>query len=291
MAAQRDLLFWATRWNLAPSLLIGTLLVVGLYLYAVGPYHRRFYPDLPIRGGQTGAFLLGSALILLALISPLDELGDDYLFSAHMVQHLCLTTFGPPLLLVGTPAWMLERCLGRRPLFLALKGLTLAPVAFLLYNADFLIWHIPTFYNATLENESIHICEHLTFLLFGLLSWWPILSPSPMLPRLWPGGQILYIFLMGMPAVLLGAGLTFAQPLYTPYLTAPLLWGISHALDQQLGGLIMWVPINLFYIVIMSALFLRWMQRQEARQRASEQAEEVTTSAVDRVSRRPASML
>jgi len=270
MAANIDLTFWLTHWNLAPSILLGTLLVVGLYLYALGPYRHRFYPDLPVRRGQTIAFLLGIAIMLLALISPLDELGDEYLFSAHMLQHLCLTTFGPPLLLLGTPTWMLTHLLTRRPLLLILKALTWAPVAFLLYNGDFLLWHIPSFYNATLENETIHICEHITFLLTGLLSWWPILSPTPRLPRLLPGGQILYIFFMGMPAVLLGAGLTFAQPLYAPYLAAPLVWGISHALDQQLGGLFMWVPVNLFYIVVMSILFLRWMLQQEALQRTAE---------------------
>jgi putative membrane protein len=283
MAANTDLLFWATRWNLAPSLLIGALVVVGLYLYALGPYHRRYASAIPVKGRQTCAFLLGVALMLLALTSPLDELGDDYLFSAHMLQHLCLTTFGPPLLLAGIPAWMLTRLLEQRAVFLVLKGLTLAPLAFLLYNADFLIWHIPTLYNATLENETIHLCEHLTFIVSGLLCWWPILSPSPRLPRLWLGGQVLYIFFMGMPAVLLGAGLTFAQPLYAPYLAAPIVWGISHTLDQQLGGLIMWVPVNLFYIVIMSVLFLRWMQRQEIKQRAAEQRAQTSDHHMDTV--------
>jgi cytochrome c oxidase assembly factor CtaG len=274
MAANRDLTFWLTHWNLAPSILLGALLAVGLYLYALGPYRHRFYPDTSVQRGQTLAFLLGVAIMLLALISPLDELGDEYLFSAHMLQHLCLTTFGPPLLLLGIPEWMPAHLLTRRPLFLILKALTWAPAAFLLYNADFLLWHIPSFYNATLENETIHICEHITFVLTGLLSWWPILSPTARLPRLSLGGQILYIFLMGMPAVLLGAGLTFAQPLYAPYLAAPLLWGISHALDQQLGGLFMWVPVNLFYIVVMSVLFLRWMLRQEALQGAAERESE-----------------
>lgn len=266
MAANIDLNFWLTEWNLAPSLLLGTLLVIGLYLYALGPYHRRYYPDVPIKRGQTVAFLLGVLIMCLALISPLDTLGDDYLFSAHMLQHLCLTTFGPPLLLVGTPEWMIERALNNRIIFLVLKGLTWAPVAFFLYNADFFLWHAPPLYNATLENETIHIFEHITFIVFGILSWWPILSPSQKLPRLSLGGQILYIFLMGMPAVLLGAGLTFMPPLYAPYLSALIVWGISHTVDQQLGGLIMWVPVNIFYIIIMSALFLRWMQRQEARQ-------------------------
>jgi cytochrome c oxidase assembly factor CtaG len=266
MTANIDLTFWLTQWNLAPTLLLGAALVLGLYCYALGPFHRRYYADTPIKRGQTVVFVLGTLIMLLALISPLDELGDDYLFSAHMLQHLCLTTFGPPLLLLGTPEWMLERLLNRRLVFVLMKALTWAPVAFVLYNADFLIWHIPSLYDATLENETIHIFEHLTFIVFGILSWWPIFSPSRKLPRLSLGGQVLYIFLNGMPAVLLGAGLTFFPPLYAPYLSAPIVWGISHTVDQQLGGLIMWIPVNLFYIVIMSGLFISWMQKQEARQ-------------------------
>lgn len=272
MAANIDLNFWLTGWNLAPSLLVGAILIVGLYCYALGPYHRRYYAAIPLKRSQTVAFFLGVLIMLLALISPLDALGDDYLFSAHMLQHLCLTTFGPPLLLVGTPGWMLERLLNNRLLFGVLKVLTWVPLIFLLYNADFLIWHIPPLYNSTLENETIHIFEHLTFIVLGILSWWPIFSPSPKLPRLSLGGQVLYIFLNGMPAVLLGAGLTFMQPLYAPYLSDPLVWGISHSVDQQLGGLIMWIPVNLFYIVIMSVLFIRWMQKQEARQIEAERA-------------------
>lgn len=270
MAANIDLTFWLTQWNLAPSILLGAALVIGLYCYALGPYHTRFYPNVPIKRGQTTLFMLGVAIMLLALISPLDELGDDYLFSAHMLQHLCLTTFGPPLLLLGTPGWMIDRLLDKRLVFRVLKVLTWAPLAFFLYNADFLIWHAPALYNATLENETIHIFEHITFIVFGTLSWWPIFSPSPRLPRLSLGGQILYIFLNGMPAVLLGAGLTFAPPLYAPYLSAPIVWGLSHAVDQQLGGLIMWVPVNIFYIIIMSILFIRWMQKQEAKQLEAE---------------------
>lgn len=266
MAANIDLQFWLTAWNWSPSLIIGAVLVSGLYFYALGPYHTRYYSSVPIKRAQTIAFLLGVLIMLLALISPLDELGDDYLFSAHMLQHLCLTTFGPPLLLVGIPEWMLERLLQKRAIFLVLKGLVWVPVAFLLYNADFFLWHAPSLYNATLENEAIHIFEHLTFIVFGILSWWPILSPSSKLPRLSLGGQILYIFLNGMPAVLLGAGLTFMPPLYAPYLAAPRAWGLSPTTDQQLGGLLMWVPVNIFYITIMSGLFIRWMQKQEARQ-------------------------
>jgi putative membrane protein len=262
--------FWLTQWNLEPSILIGTALITGLYLYAVGPYRKRHFPNEPIKTGQTLAFLSGMLIMFLALVSPLDELGDSYLFSAHMVQHLCLTIIGPPLLLLGTPEWMVKKALSNRAIFQVAKVLTYAVVAFVLFNVDFWLWHAPPLYNVTLENQSIHILEHLTFILFSLCYWWPIFSPSKDLPPLPIGGQILYLFFSGMPSVLLGAGLTFSPPFYAPYIVAPRIWGISAATDQQLGGLIMWVPVSIFYIIIMSVLFIRWMLQQEAKQQAKE---------------------
>ena len=262
--------FWLTQWNLEPSILIGTALITGLYLYAVGPYRKRQFPNEPIKTGQTLAFLSGMLIMFLALVSPLDELGDSYLFSAHMVQHLCLTILGPPLLLLGTPEWMVKKALSNRSIFQVAKVPTYPVVAFVLFNVDFWLWHAPPLYNATLENQSIHILEHFTFILFSLCYWWPIFSPSKDLPPLSIGGQVLYLFLSGMPSVLLGAGLTFSPPLYAPYIAAPRIWGISAATDQQLGGLIMWVPVSIFYIIIMSVLFIRWMLQQEAKQHARE---------------------
>ena len=261
--------FWLTQWNWDPSIVIGTALIVGLYLYAIGPLRKRHGFE-PASRGQIVAFMLGVGLMFLALVSPLDELGDSYLFSAHMVQHLFLTIVGPPLLLIGTPEWFIRPIIRNRALFAILRFLTLPAVAFVIFNADFFLWHAPALYNATLENQNVHILEHLTFIIFGLLFWWPIFSPSKGLPRLSIGGQVLYLFLSGMPVVLLGAGLTFAPPLYAPYIAAPRVWGISAATDQQLGGLIMWVPGNFIFIIIMSILFLRWMQNKEREQAVRE---------------------
>ena len=262
--------FWLTQWNWEPSILIGTALITGLYIYAIGPLRKRYFPAEQVRTGQTISFLLGMLVMFLALVSPLDELGDSYLFSAHMVQHLILTIVGPPLLLLGTPEWFVKPLLRHKVVFKIAKALAYPAVAFVLYNADFWLWHAPPLYNATLENQNIHILEHLTFIIFGILYWWPIFSPSQDLPRLSIGGQILYLFFSGMPSVLLGAGLTFSPPLYAPYLAAPRVWGISAATDQQLGGLIMWVPVSILYIGIMSVLFIRWMQQLEAKQQAQE---------------------
>lgn len=263
--------FWLTSWNWDPTIVIGAALIVGLYFYAIGPLRKRHHFE-PARKGQIFAFLLGAGLMFLSLVSPLDELGDSYLFSAHMVQHLILTMVGPPLLLLGTPEWFIRPIVRDKMLFAIARFLTYPAIAFVLFNADFFIWHVPALYNATLENQNIHILEHLTFIIFALLNWWPIFSPSQDLPRLSIGGQTLYMFFSGMPIVLLGAGLTFASPLYAPYIAAPRVWGISAATDQQLGGLIMWIPGNIIFIVIMSALFLRWMQKKDKEQAAQERA-------------------
>jgi cytochrome c oxidase assembly factor CtaG len=276
--------FWLTQWNWEPSILIGTALIVGFYLYAIGPLRRRYYPQEKVKTGQTVSFLLGMLLMFLVLVSPLDELGDSYLFSAHMVQHLFLTIVGPPLLLIGTPEWFVKPVLRNKLVFKIAKALTYPAVAFVIYNADFWLWHAPPLYNATLGNQNIHILEHLTFIIFGILYWWPIFSPSQDLPRLPFGGQILYLFISGMPTVLLGAGLTFFPPLYAPYIAAPRVWGISAATDQQLGGLIMWIPGSIFYIIIMSVLFIRWMQQQDAKQLAEEREAYEKQEAQDRAS-------
>jgi cytochrome c oxidase assembly factor CtaG len=265
--------FWLTQWNLAPSIISGTALVIGLYLYAVGPLRRKYHLAESVKRSQIITFIVGVLIIFFALVSPLDALGDDYLFSAHMVQHLLLTIAGPPLMLLGTPGWLLSPVLRNRVVFLVARFLTFPIVAFLLYNVDFWLWHAPPLYNATLSTDNIHILEHMTFIIFALVNWWPIFSPVEELPRLSIGGQILYIFLNGMPTVALGAGLTFLQPLYAPYIEQPVrVWGLSPATDQQLGGLIMWVPGNIVYIAIASILFIRWMQLQDAKQREREVA-------------------
>lgn len=261
--------FWLTQWDWEPTILIGTALILGLYLYAIGPFRERHGFESVSRG-KALAFVLGVDIIFLALISPLDALSDKFLFSAHMVQHLLLTMVGPMLMVIGTPEWFLRPIVRNKVLFPIARFLTYPAVAFVLFNGDFFLWHAPALYDATLINSTLHIFEHLTFIVFGILFWWPLLSPSKDLPRLSIGGQVLYLFFGGMPSVLLGAGLTFAPPLYAPYIAAPRAWGISAATDQQLGGLIMWVPVNISYIIVMSALFLRWMQKKEAEQAVRE---------------------
>lgn len=263
--------FWLTEWDWQPSILIGTALVIGLYVYAVEPLRRKYHLAEEVKVSQAICFLLGVAIIFFALFSPIDYIGDHYLFSVHMVQHLLLSLVGPMLMVIGTPGWLIKPLLRHRLILKTAQILTWPYLAFTLLNADLFLWHAPSLYDLTLANEGVHLLEHLTFIVFGVIFWWPVFSPLEKdLPRLSIGGGLLYMFLAGMPMTLLGAGLTFAPPLYAPYINAPRLWGLSAATDQQLGGLIMWVPTNLMYIVMVSGLFIRWLQKQDEKQRAEE---------------------
>ncbi len=255
-----------TGWNAQPSVILGLLALSGAYLYGVGPLRRRNdWAPAPSRV-RVAAFFGGIAVAAVALLSPLDTVGDTYLFSAHMVQHMLLTMVVPPLLLLGTPGWLLRPLLRRPAVARVARGLTWPVVAFALFNGDFWLWHAPALYNLTLENEWLHALEHLTFIATAVLNWFPILSPVPdELPRLPLLNQVLYLFLDCQPMVLLGAGFTFApQPLYAPYTHAPRIFGMSAATDQQLGGLIMWIPGNFIYIIAMSIVFFHWIDRQGA---------------------------
>lgn len=252
------------QWNWEPSIVIGIALLTAAYAYAVGPLRRRRRLGPPIQRSQIVLFTLAQIVLILALLSPLDEIGDEYLFSGHMVQHLLLASLWPPLMLAALPAWLV------RPLF---RGRMLPPIvyfftypamAILLFNGDIYFWHVPALYDLTLSNEQIHILEHLTFMAFGLINWWPVLSPLPEQRLSYPL-QVLYLFANGMFMMGLGIILTFAPTaFYTPYLSAPRLWGISPLTDQALGGLIMWYPGNLPYAVFLVIAFYRWFDGEES---------------------------
>ena len=197
--------------------------------------------------------------MVVALVSPLHELGDNYLFSAHMVQHLLMTLVAPPLLLLGTPAWLIRPLLSGARVLRVARFLTLPVVAFVLFNTVFALWHVPALYDLALRELGIHILEHLMFLGAGAIMWWPILSPLPELPRPQYLVQMLYLFVQPTVPSVLGALITFSgSVLYDWYAEAPRLWEISAHTDQQIGGVIMWVPGGFAFLLTLVVVFLIW---------------------------------
>jgi putative membrane protein len=220
------------------------------------------------RGPRTGLrfpppFMAALVVLLVALNGPLHDLSDYYLFSAHMVQHLLLTLVVPPLLLAGTPGWMADAIvepLRRWPGVGGLLRTATRPLpALTIYAVALIGWHLPGPYSAALEHHRLHVVEHLVLIATAVLAWWPVLSPSVLLPRLHYGVQILYLFAFGIPMTVVAAMITGAEDtLYPFYAAAPRLFGLTALADQRLGGLIMWVPAGLIPLVAFTVVFFRW---------------------------------
>lgn len=252
-------------WNFQPGLLANLALIAGGYaLCVLGPLRRFFPGNAPASPAQVRLFFAGWVVLLIALASPIDSLAG-YLLTMHMLQHLLLAMAAPPLLLLGTPRWLFRPLLRIPGAYPVGRYLTNPVVVFFAFNAVFAIWHVPQYYDLALRDERWHIFEHVMFFVVGILSWWPICSPMEELPRAHPLAQTAYLFFMSLPATIIGALIAFAEaPLYPSYALRPRLWGVSLVDDQQLAGLIMWVPGSLVYFAVLTVVFIRWLNRDES---------------------------
>ena len=272
-------------WNVEPTVAVGLLALVAGYLYLMrtraASAGAAADTTHPVTTAQKAAFVAGALTLFVALGPPLDDWSDHYLLSAHMVQHLLLVMLAPPLLLYGTPAWLLAPLTRNRVTNTLGYWLTRPVVAYALANLVFVLWHVPTFYDAALRSQPAHVFEHATLIATSLLAWWPILGPLPQWPRLPLPLQSLYFFAMTIPGSAVGAFITFADPgLYSPYDTARRIFGIDLATDQQAAGLLMWVAVSAIYLVLITFSFFRWVSREEAADKAEQAAHAATPPAV-----------
>ena len=242
-------------WDVHPSVVIGLAGLGGLYVYWGGLRSPR---------RQVAAFAAAMLVMFAALNGPLHDLSDNSLFSAHMVQHLGLTLVFTPLLLYGTPAWVLRPLVRPRWVMAVARVLTRPLVAGGIFSAVMALWHFPVFYEAALRHHNLHIVQHLIFIATSVLLWWPVLSPVPELPRASYPGQVIYLFAIGLPMSAVGAFATLAEhPLYPFYAAAPRVWGLSALDDQRYGGLIMWVGGTLVLWIAATVVWFRWAWREE----------------------------
>ena len=257
-----------THWHGHPDALIGLALLQGAYLLGVGPLRERYGLADGIDPRQVATFTTGVLVIFLSLLSPLHVLSDTYLFSAHMLQHVLLTLVAPPLLILGTPDWLLRPLLRPNVAF-RLARLATHPVgAFAIFNLVFSMWHIPSLYNLSVTNHGVHIGEHLLFIGTALLMWWPIASTMPELPRISPPLQMGYLFLLSIAQLLVFANVTFAsEPLYQWYVEAPRIWGVTALADQQIGAIIMKMGGAAIFLTLIIVIFFRWFQHEEHKNR------------------------
>lgn len=251
-------------WNFEPGVLV-TLAAVG-FAYARGALHVRGRGL--VRSRHAGAFAAGLATLVLALASPLAAVSSR-LFTAHMVQHLVLLFAAAPLLVCGRsgmPVMLALPVRSRR----AVRRLTSTPfvravltwvahpvVVWLLVAMVLWAWHLPSLYQLAVALEWVHAAEHASFLLTAALFWWLVVTRDQ--PRaLARPVAVLLVFATALQSGALGAVLTFASaPLY-PIHTGAAVWGVTPLEDQQLAGVIMWIPPGLVYLVVMVGLLVRW---------------------------------
>ena len=250
------------------SVIAGLIALQVVYVLCI-TYRDRFVGSAPVPRSKQIAFTSGVLVLFLALATPLDTLADEYLFTAHMVQHLMLTLVAAPLLLVGTPGWLFREVLAATHLTGFVRWARHPLVAFFSFNVVFALAHIPAFYELTLASPPLHSAEHIVFLLTAMLMWMPVVSPVPDIAAPYPPlGQVLYLFLQTVPASLVGALLSAtATPFYPTYVLAPRVTGLSPIEDQQLGGLIMWVGSGVYFLLATGVVFFAWAAREEAANR------------------------
>jgi putative membrane protein len=262
-------------WSWEPFTIALLALSGGLYAAGLARLWRRAGVGQGIRRWEALCFAAGWLALIVALLSPVDALGG-ILFSAHMVQHELLILVAAPLMVLGRPLapflWALPPAgrdvaaeWTRSPAFAAAWRRLTAPFAvFLIHGLALWIWHLPSLYQATLDDELIHALQHLSFFLSSALFWWSLIHGR--FGRLGYGAAVVYVFLTSLHSGVLGALLTFAPRLWYPiYEARTSRWGLSPLEDQQLAGLIMWIPAGVVFIVLGLGLFAAWLGEAERR--------------------------
>lgn len=234
------------------------VMAFGYYLITDSPLRARLFGPADRRDARRNVLAYAGFVVLyLSFGGPLDVLADTSSFAAHMLQHTLGTMVAPPLFLAGMPTWLWERILKVPAVRAIMRILTHPVVAIVLFNVLLALSVLPVFYDFVEVNPLAHFAEHAGLFVFAMFMWWPVASRAPTLPRLHPGLRMLYMFLDGMPMIFT---ITFpalaTAPMYPYYAHAPLVFGLSHVAEQQLGGALMILLMHIAYGVAFIAAFI-----------------------------------
>lgn len=247
----------AFQWHPEVWLLVAFLAAAYVYMVRViGP--RAVPVGQPVLSRMNAvAFPLAMLTLWVASDWPLHDISEEYLYSAHMIQHMMLSYFLPPLALMATPAWLARILLGEGAIRRAVSFLSKPVVAGVLFNAMVMILHIPLLVNASLDNGALHYALHVLVVASSLLMWMPVCGPVPEFRMGIPGAMI-YLFLQSVVPTIPAAWLTFADGVVYDAYDKPLrLWGVSAVDDQQLAGAVMKTAGGFFLWSIVIYLFFK----------------------------------
>ncbi len=253
-----------SHWHTEPALIAGILFVCWAYSVIVGPIRSKKNPNSPHSSRYAYWFSAGIITFYLAVGSPLDPLGENYLFFAHMIQHNILMYLSPLFILLGIPPqiWdeFFEKNVGTRKFF---SFLVHPIIAGLLFTLVFSFWHFSAFYEAAIRDKALHMAEHLSMFFTSILMWWPLCSRSKLIPALSFGPQMLYILALMLGQTPIFAVLTFSKEvLYDTYFYAERIMDISPLEDQKTGGVLMKLANMIVSVGVLSSVFYRWSKKQ-----------------------------
>jgi putative membrane protein len=227
---------WAFRAHPQVWLLIGAL--AGAYIYAIRVLGPRAVPAGVAPASRRQLLCFVSAIVLLWFASdwPMHDISEEYLYSAHMLQHMLMSYFVPPLALLATPEWLLRLLIGNGRTYSAIKWLCKPVVAGVAFNLIVMITHIPALVNKSAANSPLHYLLHVILVTGALLMWMPILGPFRELQMGW-GGKMIYLFLQSVVPTVPAGWLTFAEGIvYKHYDVPTRVFGLTATEDQQIAG-------------------------------------------------------
>jgi len=268
------------KWTFAPGILVAIALWTGVYVWRFRNARR----EAGGRGAgprQAAAFAGFVVVMLIALVSPLDGLGEDYLFSMHMTQHILLGDIAPLLLLLSLSRVIMRPATRRFHSFERKLGPLANPLTFIaIWFVLLYFWHLPPMYDAAIRHPLVHAIEHLCFFTAGVAVWWPLIQPVPMRYKLSGLATFGYILAAKLGLGMLGLYLTWSKTVaYDYYTHVPRIWGLSPIEDQNVGGAIMMLEQSLVLVSAFVLLFVRMLLQSEEEERRRERLEDAASAA------------
>jgi putative membrane protein len=252
-----------TSWTLEPLQLAPIALMAAAYAVRARTLARR---DQPVPGWRIALFTLGIALLVVAVSSPIATIGEEELFSFHMVQHLLVGDLAPLCLLAGLTGPLLRPLLAV-PGVMGLRVFANPFVALPIWTVNLVVWHVPFFYEAAVRHDAVHAVEHIAFFGAGIVLWLPVLETLPAPEWFGTGAKLAYVVGVRLVATIVGNVFIWGgAAFYDVYDTGDDYLGLSPGADQSLAGSLMMLEGSIVTIVALAWLFLRMAQEGDVRQ-------------------------
>lgn len=277
---------WRFQLHIEVWLLVAFL--IASYTYVVRVLGPRAVPagEPVVTKRQLWSFVGGISILWFATDWPMHDIAEEYLYSVHMFQHMALTYFMPPLVVLATPEWFIRTLIGNGAVYRAVRFLGHPVRAALLFNVGVMISHVPGVVNASVSNGPLHYFVHVLLVLTSILMWLPVCGPLPEL-HISPMSKMIYLFMNSVVATVPAAWLTFAEGVvYKHYNTPVRVWGVTVSNDQQMAGAIMKLGGSIFLWSIIVVMFLRHFVRTFRAENSRDYVrpeEPLTTADVERV--------